>query len=511
MGTCADGKARTCAADGSGFIEFDCDPVQGMACTPDGCKGQCSLSEIGASYIGCDYYPTVTLNPVWSGFDFAVAVGNASDQTAHVTVTRGSTSVATQAVEKGGIQVIKLPWVPELKGGDVNACQDPPDPGGTRIVANGAYRLRSDVPITVYQFSPLTYEIDPPPAACPVGTQCPGGTVAECKSFSNDASLLLPVNALTGSYTGLSWPSTSKRASFLAMTATQDDTDVEVIGRGVIAAGAGIDSTGKGKIKLGRGDVLELIANHDVPAKMFGTDLSGTVIRASHPIQVIGGHSCANIPMADTGYCDHLEQALFPVEVLGKDYLVSYPAAPGGDSPHVLTIAAVYPGTKISFDPQIMPDTMLGPDDPPLELAGVTKDVRIQGDKALLIAQFMQGSTSVPSNTGDPSMSLAIPTAQFRTSYVFVASSTYDNNFVNVTAPTGTEVVLDGAAIPASEFVAIGASGYSVARHQLSSSDIHKITGTTSFGIVVYGYGQDTSYMYPGGLDLKRITEPPVR
>ena len=30
-------------------------------------------------------------------------------------------------------------------------------------------------------------------------------------------------------------------------------------------------------------------------------------------------------------------------------------------------------------------------------------------------------------------------------------------------------------------------------------------------GIVVYGYGQDTSYMYPGGLDLKRITEPPVR
>ena len=39
--------------------------------------------------------------------------------------------------------------------------------------------------------------------------------------------------------------------------------------------------------------------------------------------------------------------------------------------------------------------------------------------------------------TGDPSMSLAIPTAQFRTSYIFVASSTYDSNFVNVTAPDG--------------------------------------------------------------------------
>ena len=174
-GTCADGKARACRADGSGYVEFDCDPVQGMTCMPDGCKGQCSLSEIGASYIGCDYYPTVTLNPVWSGFDFAVAVGNASDQTAHITVTRGSTSVASQTIEKAGIQVIKLPWVAELKGGDVNACQEPPEPGNTRLVAGGAYRLRSDVPITVYQFSPLTYEIDPPPAECPVGTQCPGG------------------------------------------------------------------------------------------------------------------------------------------------------------------------------------------------------------------------------------------------------------------------------------------------------------------------------------------------
>jgi len=478
---------------------------------PDGCKGQCSLSEIGASYIGCDYYPTVTLNPVWSGFDFAVAVGNASDQTAHITVSRGSASVASQTIDKGGIQVIKLPWVAELKGGDVNACQEPPEPGNTRLVAGGAYRLRSDVPITVYQFSPLTYQIDPPPAECPVGTQCPGGQVAECKSFSNDASLLLPVNAMTGNYTGLSWPSTTKKASFLAVTAPQDDTDVELVGKGTFAAGGGIDATGSGKVKLARGDVLELIAAHDGAAKTYGSDLSGTIVHASHPVQVIGGHSCANISMADTGYCDHLEQAMFPVEVLGNDYLVTFPAAVASESPHVVRIAAIYPDTKITFDPPLLPETKLGPDDPPLQLADVTKDVRIKGDKALLIAQYMQGSQSVPTMAGDPSMSLAIPTAQFRTSYIFVASSTYDSNFVNVTAPTGSDVTLDGAAIPKTEFVAIGTSGFSVARHELTSTDIHKITGSASFGIVVYGYGQDTSYMYPGGLDLKRITEPPVR
>jgi hypothetical protein len=141
----------------------------------------------------------------------------------------------------------------------------------------------------------------------------------------------------------------------------------------------------------------------------------------------------------------------------------------------------------------------------------VTSDVRIRGDKALLVAQYMQGSSSVPSGSGDPSMSLAIPTAQFRTSYVFLASATYDTNFVNVTAPAGADVTLDGAPIAKSEFHAIGASGFSVARHELASTDFHEIASSVPFGIVVYGYGKDTSYMYPGGLDLKRITEPPVR
>jgi hypothetical protein len=509
--SCSNGKAKACKSDGSGFVEFECDPVQGMTCEPSGCKGRCAETWTAASYIGCDYYPTVTLNPVWSGFDFAVAIGNASDAPAEVLVTRGSATVSTESVNQGGVRIVKLPWVPELKGGDVNACQNPPDPGSTRVVAQGAYRLRSNVPVTVYQFSPLAYEISPVPAACPVGTQCPGGLDPACKSFSNDASLLFPVNALTGNYTGLSWPSGSQRAGFLAVTATEDDTDVTVIGRGAFAAGAGVDAAGNGLVKLARGDVLELIADHAVPSKTYGADLSGTLIRASHPVQVIGGHSCANIPTAAAGYCDHLEQALFPVEVLGKDYLVTYPAAVASESPHVIRVAAVLADTTITFDPPIAPPATLGPDDPILQIDGVTKDVLIHADKAILVAQYMQGSTSVPSNTGDPSMSLAIPSAQFRPNYIFVAPLTYDANFVNVIAPKGTAVSVDGKALASSQFVSIGSSDFAVARHPLDGGDVHKIAASASVGIVVYGYGKDTSYMYPGGLDLKRITPPPIK
>jgi hypothetical protein len=33
----------------------------------------------------------------------------------------------------------------------------------------------------------------------------------------------------------------------------------------------------------------------------------------------------------------------------------------------------------------------------------------------------------------------------------------------------------------------------------------HVVTGTMPFGISVYGYGDDTSYWYPGGLDLDKV------
>ncbi|HVY47217.1 MAG TPA: IgGFc-binding protein [Minicystis sp.] len=509
-GTCKDGQAKACRPDGSGYVEFACDPVQGESCTASGCKGACSPGELGPSYIGCDYWPTVTLNPVWSGFDFAVAVANASNQTAKVTVTKGSSTVQTATVPPGNLSVFKLPWVAELKGGDVDACQNPPEPGATRLVAGGAYRVRSDVPVTVYQLSPLEYQIDPPPADCPVATQC-GGPDPSCKSFSNDASLLLPATALTGDYNALTWASSGLRAGFLAVTATVDGTHVKVAGKGSFAAGAGIDASGDGTVSLDAGDVLELVAEHDQPVDVFGADISGTRIRADKPVQVIAGHSCANVPHAGTGYCDHLEEGLFPVETLGDDYLVTFPAEVGDDSPHVVTVAAIDDATNIHFDPGISPDVTLGPDDAPVVIPNVTKDVHVTADKPILVAQLMQGSTSVPSMQGDPSLSLAIPSQQFRNDYTFIASTTYDTNFVNVIAKAGSSVELDGTAIPGSEYQAIGSSGYVVARHRLSGGDAHHIKSATAFGIVVYGYGKDTSYMYPGGLDLKSISPPPPK
>ena len=60
----------------------------------------------------------------------------------------------------------------------------------------------------------------------------------------------------------------------------------------------------------------------------------------------------------------------------------------------------------------------------------------------------------------------------------------------------------------------IGASGWGTLRLTLdpATGGIHKLTTDheQGLGLQVMGFGFATSYYYPGGLNLERISEPPV-
>lgn len=507
-GTCENGHATACRVDGQGSFDFECDATQGMSCTPGGCVGACSPQELGASYVGCDYYPTVTANTGlwWSGFDFAVAVANTTTEPTQVVVTRGSETVESRTVAPKGLEIIKLAWVEELRGPEPDIAGLPKAVPPPSIVHGGAYRLRSDHPVTVYQFNPLDYEIAPAPAGCPTS-----GSKEGCFSYSNDASLLLPTHVLTRDYMAVTWNSLGCRSGFVTVTATRDDTTVQLSPVGEWEPGAGIDENGHGIAKLNAGDVIQIsAADAGGPFCMNyqGTDISGTRVSASKPVQVIAGHACANLPTPKTDACDHLEEAMFPLETLGKDYLVAVPADPSGDkSPHTIRILATEPGTELTLDPPLAPAGELAPGKP-LEIPYVLDDVRVTATKPVLVAAFMQGSKSVPSGAGDPSESLAVATEQFRADYVFLAPKNYDVSFVNVVAKLGANISVDGALIPAQAFSPIGNSGYGVARWKLEPTEIHEAKASEKFGITVYGYGTYTSFMYPGGLDLAPLVPP---
>jgi hypothetical protein len=120
-----------------------------------------------------------------------------------------------------------------------------------------------------------------------------------------------------------------------------------------------------------------------------------------------------------------------------------------------------------------------------------------------MMSQFTGG------DTGDPALTLAVPVEQYRTEYLFHAPINYEVQYVNVTAPNGALVELDGRPVT---LTPIGTTGWSMARVPLDlgprGDGNHTIRSSMGFGITVYGYGQYTSYWYTGGLNLQHVAPP---
>lgn len=498
FGTCNGETSHYCLPDGSGYADEVCDNSIGVVCNADTgrCDGPCAPENLGESYIGCEYYAAVSGNAVGNMFNFAVAISNTSGYTANVTIDGGAlTTPVMLQVSAGSVVTQSLPWVPDLKlctGPTSYDCLTPQVYGAN--VVDGGYHLKSTVPVTVYQFSPLEYYngID--------------------YSYSNDASLLLPTNAWSGNYVVATWQKFDANApdtwpGYMVITASEDNTDVTITTTAATNAATNLPPFTIGApqtITINAGDTLELAS--------FGTygdgipgNLTGSIVSASKPVQVIAGHYCTYIPDLSTGACDHLEESMFPVEALSTRYLVTAPACIGGVTKrHLVRIVATQDNTTVSFDPAVSGQTTIpyagGYIDVPLS----NSDFLIDADHKIEVAQFMEGQDFI-TNTGDPAMTLAVPIEQYRSDYLFHAPTNYESNFVNITAPTGASVVLDGT--PVSGFAPIGGSGYSIARQPLAAVNggTHNITGDMPFGISVVGYGQYTSYWYSGGLNLTDI------
>ena len=489
-GTCNGDMGSTCLPDGSGYQDSYCDPVQGLQCNnvTGQCEGECAAGSLAASYIGCDYYPTVTAQLVNQDFSFAVAVANTSNNTATITIDEGALATPiVQDVAPNSVGVIPLPWVPELKmcnASGVFGCTTPA-PFETVTRAKGAYHLRSTQPVTVYQFSPLDYT-----------------NGAGVYTYTNDASLLLPSNALRQNYVVSAWQYWSQYSypGMMAVTATADDTEVTITTKAPVNGAPSFQTDVPNAVTLQRGDVIQLVN--------LSGDLTGSSVVASKPVQVISGHYCSNVPL-DVTACDHMEESMLPIETLSTDYIVTAPAVPPlpNGKEQVIRIVATGPGINLTYDPPVpgAPTTLANAGDF-IEIPRYVGDFLVSADKKILVSQFMEGQTA-GGGTGDPATTVAVPVDQYRTEYLFHAPTNYEVNYVNITAPMGAVVMLDSNTV--SGFTAIGNTGYGVARvildAGLTGDGNHIVSSVDPFGISVYGYGQYTSYFYPGGLDLTEI------
>lgn len=533
-GKCEGSAPVKCKMDGSGYEPpgAPCDPDLGLTCEPKTgtCSGACSTSALQRSYIGCEYFPTVTANSLLNdAFHFAIAIANTTTSPADVKVLKGGAMVASVMVPPGGLSTVNLPWVPELKA------------ASTALVTKAAYHVKSTQPVTVTQFNPLEFEL-----SVDCGDPLGGAT---CRAYTNDASLLLPRNSLGTSYFVASSGALAERETFfgsvtvsaipgmMAVTAVEDGTMVTVKSAANVAPGSGVGALSAGQTgtyALNAGDVLQLTTATPGKGDLTGCkaqgggtdwcgvtkafDLTGSEVTSTKPVMVIGGHNCTRMPYGDAA-CDHNEEIMFPTSALGKEVIVTAPQTLSGaksndgmPEKHVVRVISAVDGNQVTLDP-LPPGASSGTlnrgqyaDVPVSNL-----DFVVKGTGPLLVSQWMvsadsalPGSAGSSDSIGDPSLSLGIPSAQYRSDYVFLAPDSYTYNFVNVVYQDGTDVQIDGKPLSGPAPKKIGSSGWTVARVKVAGGT-HTAKGAKPFGIVVYGYGLYTSYMVPGGLDLNAL------
>jgi hypothetical protein len=469
-----------------------CDAAAGQACVGGRCLSECEATGAKRGYLACDFWAAdLPINATGIDNVFAFAFSNGSPRVATVTVTHPWGEVATVSVPVGGLATHPLP-VPRDRSQLMRAG-----------LSDRSFRIESDQPIAAYMFNPLQrYDAAD---AFVVAT--------------SDTSLLIPATALGTEYLALTYRDYGVQSNppFVAVIATADDTEVEVIATETIKLDTFPLLITEGEpttIMLAKGQVLNLEA---LSAPGIWRDLSGTRVRSkNHPLAVFSGNRCARVP--DSGYyCDHLETQLPPLETWGTRFVVTKFTDRGGEPDYVRVLAQA-DGTVLELDP---------PRAAPVLAAGEVWELETRGDftllasKPVLVAQFMasQSVTKPPGPfgrspgcdpqyggtcLGDPSMLLVAPVGQWRTDPIFLVPDTYRHQFLNVAFSAGTAVRIGGVALDTSEARQVGQGDWRVVTVPVASG-VREVVASAAVGVVVYGYDHNISYAYQAGLDFKPL------
>lgn len=428
-------------------------------------SGPCAPDRIPAG-LGCAFYATVTSNDVGGEHAFGVALVNPGATAADVTIEGGALGAALQlTLAPASSEYRTLPWVAALKGCTTVGVPCDAIAGSSVVAAAGAYRITSTLPIAVVQLNPV-----------------PDGV----ESATADASALPGAHALGQRYVVASWEGqgAGTRPGLVAVTAVEDGTTVGITPAAAILAGdlpalaAGVRTT----VTLNRGDVLELLAPQG--------DLTGTLVDASRPVQVIGGHACAQVP---TGwfYCDHLEDVMPPVTALGTSYVLVPPAPPSlqGTKPIVVRIAGTEDGTTLTYSAAVAgaPGTLGAGQFAEFALS---QPLQINASRPVLVAEYLEGAEA-GGGGGDPSLVVASPVSRWRTSYAIEVPTMPLGTHADVVAPAAATVRLGDFAL---QLVPIGGTTFGVAGVGLGG--LHRLEGDVPFTVSVYGYGYGTSFWY---------------
>lgn len=525
---------------------------QGGYCMSGKCVYYCDIAAKEHSYQGCDYF-TAFLDTRTQRSDpvFAIVIANTNlEKTATVSVTVSTDGTAQDDAGKcvycddeiSSTTCMLRTSAKDLhvQPGKIGIIQFPHDRMLKKTGKSwNSYHIQSNLPVTVYQFSPIDNSDDNP--FTENGKSADWSMIEllnNGRSYSNDASLLIPSTSVYSNYMAVTFKSilgqtaagtTEPWPSYITVIGVSDEElDLVITPAADIVAGEGISA---------------ITANTDYDFKLkkyqvynFETDelkkdLTGSSIRCKDsetncgPFVVFSGNASTVIPN-DKGYADHLEQQLFPIETWGKDYFLVKSKVKQDEYDYARIIASE-DSTTITYSPQA-----------PSALAPYTSSVpattlnagewtefyfkgsySIKSDKPIMLTHFLTGANMISveceSSTdanyhaencpGDPAMMLIPSSEQYRKDYIFLTPGSYKTNYSTIVAESGTKATLNGTDL--TDFTEIGTSGYSYKIVDLGSDFArHSLVCDKPCGLYVYGWEADVSYAYPGGLNLENLS-----
>ncbi len=497
-------RVDTCRADGSGYDPGTECTGAGVACRAGVCGNLCAIATQERSNVGCEYWAAQLDNARISqsmnaaAQQYAVVVSNPQhDVPANVVVEQDDALIGKPAVVSTVAKSHVLPQNLEvflLGPRWVDGAIDTEGTGETNTaVTRHAYKITSDVPIVAYQFNPLD----------------------NVNVFSNDASLLKPVEAIAGAarYVVAGWPQTIAVDSdpdknfglnlrnYLAIIGTRPNTTVTVKTTADIVAGGPVSAVPTGSTLSYTLQPFEVL---NLETGAFHADFTGSIVEASDAVVVFSGSEASDAPHWDrfsqrSCCADHLEEQLDPARTAGRRYVV-------GRSPSRTRAVIAAGATGISqiaepefvrviavADGKVHVRTTLPKPDDDFVLDGpggfreivYSQDFALESDGAIHVIdlQASQDAAGVPRGLpgGDPSLIVVPPVEQYRADYVFLTPDKYSFDFVSIFAPAGTQLLFDGAAFDdgACERATIGgavspvtgqpsAAGWDIWRCQLS-------------------------------------------
>jgi hypothetical protein len=455
-----------------------CNDSDGLACRNGACVNLCQKAARERSNVGCEYWAVDldnamiddTLNA--AAQQFAVVLSNPQpDYSADVVIEQDDSKPGepNQIVEVARARVGPFSqWIFRLGPREVDGSAPGTFNTGTHTaLTRHAYRIRSSVPLVAYQFNPLQN----------VGV------------FSNDASLLKPVEALvplgqdmSDAYVVLGWPQTIATTddprtnfdsdnpidlrAFVTLVGTRPDTRVRIVPTARVLGGGPVEETLPGEpieLTLGEFEVLNLESDD------FNADFTGSTIATDGPVVVFSGSEASDAPWFTTisrrrCCADHLEEQLDPIRTAGTAFvatvspnrteaLIKAGAKLGlADQPEYFRVIAVTDGgarVTTSLEGEYA-RFVLPAKGSFLELES-DQHFTLKSDNAVMLASVSpsQAAANIPSGMpgGDPSLLIVPPTEQFRSAYVFLTPDFYAFDFVRIIAPLDASIVFNSQAL----------------------------------------------------------------